>query len=105
MRACLGLPGRPCGRLSTKSRCPSCAAALARQRRSQPGYVYDTPGWRRLSRQTVAAQPWCSYCGSPATPGNPLGADHVVPRIAGGPSVPGNVRMACRRWNSAKGSR
>jgi hypothetical protein len=34
-----------------------------------------------------------------------LTVDHIVPRALGGPDLPGNRRVLCRRCNSVKGPR
>lgn len=43
----------------------------------------------------------CAYCAKPGE----LSRDHVVPRSRGGPDHAGNIVMACRLCNSAKGDR
>jgi len=47
-------------------------------------------------------QPWCTYCGSPATEGNPLTIDHVVPLTRGGTNQRENLTVACYRCNRTK---
>jgi 5-methylcytosine-specific restriction endonuclease McrA len=49
-----------------------------------------------------AEQPWCTYCGSPATRGNDLTIDHIVPLTRGGTNRRENKTVACRRCNSRK---
>jgi 5-methylcytosine-specific restriction endonuclease McrA len=58
-----------------------------------------------MAKAQVARHPACATCGHPGSPDNPLTADHVLPRIAGGRSAPANLQTLCRRHNSAKGAR
>ena len=50
-------------------------------------------------------QPWCSYCGSPATEGNDLTIDHIIPLSRGGTNRRDNLTVACRRCNTSKHDR
>ncbi len=77
-RPCLG-----CGRLSTTSRCPSCA-------RQSP---YQTQAWRALSFAVVQRDGACVQCGSTFM----LAAHHVVPRAEGGPDTLWNLEAQCVR--------
>jgi 5-methylcytosine-specific restriction endonuclease McrA len=52
----------------------------------------------------VAAAGSCAICGLPARPGDPLTADHVVPRSRGGVDSIVNYRAAHRSCNSRRGS-
>lgn len=58
----------------------------------------------RASRwwQTLVVDATCYYCGK-ATPKQDATMDHVVPLAQGGRSTPGNVVVACKPCNSAKG--
>jgi 5-methylcytosine-specific restriction endonuclease McrA len=56
----------------------------------------------RIARRMKAAQPWCTYCGTPATEGNPLTIDHIVPLSRGGTNQLSNLTVACARCNRAK---
>jgi 5-methylcytosine-specific restriction endonuclease McrA len=51
-----------------------------------------------FGRQAIAAQPWCSNCGSPTD----LTADHSTPLARGGHPL-GPLRVLCRRCNSRRG--
>ena len=55
-----------------------------------------------MAARMKAEQPWCTYCGSPATRGNDLTIDHVVPLSRGGTNRRDNLTVACRRCNSRK---
>jgi 5-methylcytosine-specific restriction endonuclease McrA len=105
VRPCLGLPGRPCGRLTSNgSRCEPCRLATVRQRSSARGtrqaQGYDND-WLRLSAEVIRRDLGiCHYCGGTATT-----ADHVVPKSKGGPSDLWNLVAACRPCNSAKRDR
>jgi len=57
---------------------------------------------RRLAARMKVEQPWCSYCGSPATRGNDLTIDHIVPLSRGGTNRRENLTVACFRCNRAK---
>jgi 5-methylcytosine-specific restriction protein A len=61
--------------------------------------------WRRVVERAIAEQPWCSRCGHTGSPDNPLTGDHLVPVSRGGLAEASNVRVLCRRCNSAKGNR
>jgi len=56
--------------------------------------------YRRARAALLAAQPWCSYCGSTTD----LTADHLVPRSLGGRLEHG-ITVACRTCNSSRGNR
>lgn len=96
-------PARPClapgcpALVARDARCPR-HQYRARGTRHQQGYDND---WLRLSKATIAAQPWCSLCLATSD----LTADHVVPLSRGGKSEPGNVRVLCRSCNSRRGNR
>jgi 5-methylcytosine-specific restriction endonuclease McrA len=59
----------------------------------------------RLAREAIAAQPWCSDCGTAGDASNPLCGDHALPLARGGTSVRENVVVRCRRCNGRKGGR
>lgn len=102
MRRCLGLAGEECHRLTDKGRCPDHARALERKRGRRNKGAYDA-AWRKLRERAIGEHPWCSGCGTPGGPDNPLTGDHIVPRVAGGRNVTSNVAVLCRRCNSSKG--
>lgn len=57
--------------------------------------------WRRISREAIRRQPWCSERGSRED----LTADHAIPVSAGGLDTLGNARTLCRSCNAKRGSR
>lgn len=61
---------------------------------TQRGYGWDH---QQRARATIAAQPWCSECGST----DDLTADHVVPLRSGARLSP--LRVVCRSCNSGRG--
>ncbi len=67
--------------------CPEHTVARRRGQRQQ-----------RISKRMRAAQPWCTYCGSP----NDLTIDHIVPLSQGGSNAVDNLTVACRRCNTSK---
>ena len=84
------IPCLNCGRLSRltrKGRCSHCSKT------TQRGY-----GWehQQRARAAIAAQPWCSECGSTVD----LTAGHVVPVHRG---VASPLRVLCRPCNSGRG--
>jgi 5-methylcytosine-specific restriction endonuclease McrA len=76
------------------SRCPEHAVDRQMRKGSRQ---------ERIAREMKRAQPWCSYCGTPATPGNPLTIDHIVPLVRGGTNRRENKTVACLRCNLTKG--
>lgn len=58
----------------------------------------------RASRwwQTLIAEATCYYC-ERATAKDQATMDHVVPLSQGGKSTPGNIVVACKACNTAKG--
>jgi 5-methylcytosine-specific restriction endonuclease McrA len=97
----------------TKGRCSPCYREYERERSaarrahkgttSQRGYG---PEWQTLVTLAIQAQPWCTYCHSRGTPGNPLTGDHRVPLSKGGTAKSAaDVIVACRSCNSARGNR
>ncbi len=59
------------------------------------GSLYDD------ERIKMTAQQACSYCGDT----DRLCADHLIPKMRGGPDASDNLILACRRCNSSKGGR
>jgi hypothetical protein len=104
-RICSGVPGKPCGLITDKNRCPDCARKyeIHRGPRTMKGR-YDAQ-WRKLVAQAKREHPWCSVCKHPGSPDNPLTGDHITPHRAGGRNVRSNVQVLCRRHNSSKGGR
>jgi 5-methylcytosine-specific restriction endonuclease McrA len=90
--------GSRCGE---HQRLHDAAYEVRRPSRQQRGYDSH---WAKLARVAIAAQPWCSDCGTPGDPANPLTGDHLVPLSRGGLSVIENVVVRCRRCNSKKGT-
>ena len=75
------------------TKCPECQAVPRR------GWAHE-----RASRQ-VRLEEWvCWICGEPAKPGDPLTADHIVPRAKGGEDVRENMHAAHRSCNSRRGA-
>jgi 5-methylcytosine-specific restriction endonuclease McrA len=85
-----------CGQPSRTNRCPRHSTQPIGRNRSW----VDELARRRI----VASATHCWICGQPARPGDPLTADHVIPRSRGGPDVPGNYRAAHRSCNSRRGN-
>jgi 5-methylcytosine-specific restriction protein A len=79
-------------------------AAYEAQRPTRQQRGYDSH-WTKLGKAAIAAQPWCTDCGTPGDAFNPLCGDHAVPLARGGLSVIENVVVRCRRCNSKKGTR
>jgi len=57
---------------------------------------------RKVAHRMKVEQPWCTYCGSPATEGNPLTIDHIIPLTRGGTNARENLTVACYRCNRTK---
>jgi 5-methylcytosine-specific restriction endonuclease McrA len=106
-----------CQRISdfpkVRGRCSSCARAYERERSaarrahkgttSQRGYG---SGWQTLVTLAIQAQPWCTYCHTRGSKGNPLTGDHRIPLSKGGTARSvADVIVACRSCNSARGNR
>jgi 5-methylcytosine-specific restriction endonuclease McrA len=62
----------------------------------------NTSHFRKVAAKMKAAQPWCTYCGSPGTEDNPLTIDHVIPLAMGGTNARENLVVACYRCNRKK---
>jgi 5-methylcytosine-specific restriction endonuclease McrA len=102
MRACLGVPGKPCARPTAKgNRCPTCRREFARHRKAEgrTGERGSTHA-SRLRRYKVLERAGyvCFYCGA----GGADVADHAQPLALGGSDTEDNLRCACRPCNSAK---
>lgn len=104
MRVCLGIPGKPCARLtSAGSRCPTCKREFARQRKAKglTGERGSTHASRKRRQETLArASHRCFYCTAPASI-----EDHYVPLAKGGADSAENTVAACQPCNSAKGDK
>ena len=99
-RPCLG-----CGALvPSGSRCPRCQSAWEARRGTTTQRGYGT-AWQKMSARVVAEERACRVCGTTGTPDNPLTADHIVPKTAGGGDGRTNAQCLCRRHNSSKGGR
>ena len=61
-RPCIGVAGRRCPRLTTRTRCPQCEREWQRQRNARPGRAIYNGEWAAYSRAAREAQPWCSHC-------------------------------------------
>ena len=83
LRACLD-----CGAPSAWTRCPAHTRARTRVRTAN----------RQRARDVIAAQPWCSDCGSTRD----LTSDHVIALAEGGTND-GPQRTLCRPCNSRRG--
>lgn len=94
-RPCLGLPDRPCGQLTGRTRCPACQRVIDRAKNQHAAYR-RTYAWQKLSRAARAATPCCVRCGSTED----LTTDHVVAR-----ELTGGVQVLCRVCNGRKGAR
>lgn len=62
----------------------------------------NTSHFRKVAAKMKAAQPWCTYCGSPGTEDNGLTIDHVIPLAMGGTNARENLVVACYRCNRKK---
>jgi 5-methylcytosine-specific restriction protein A len=60
---------------------------------------------QRIRRQVLAEENLCWICGQPARPDDPLTADHVLSRAAGGRNTRSNYRAAHYSCNSSRGAR
>ncbi|MBA2614314.1 MAG: HNH endonuclease [Actinobacteria bacterium] len=95
-------PCLDCGELTRSgSRCSRCEAKRDARRGTTTERGYGSDHQKR-AKATIRSQPWCSICGHPGSPSNPLTADHVVPVSRGGRGGP--LRVACRSCNSRRGN-
>jgi 5-methylcytosine-specific restriction endonuclease McrA len=85
------------------SRCKRCRAKRERQRGTRDERNVGTQH-KRIRKQVLAEESVCWMCGLPALPGDPLTADHIIPRAAGGRTVRENYRAAHRSCNSRRGA-
>lgn len=92
-------PCLTCGAPARGPRCPTHDRDR-QPKRAQYLRIHQSPAWRRLSKATIQAQPWCTYCGST----DDLTADLVVPLELGGSIDETNVVTACRPCNSKRGA-
>lgn len=88
--------------LPERGRCRECLRDYYRERRKRRGSTaqrgYDNE-WRKLSEQAIAAQPYCSVCGTT----DDLTTDHVDPRTRGMAGLTLNdVQVLCRFHNSQR---
>lgn len=84
-------PCLDCGRITTGSRCRSCA-------RSSP---YQSTAWRRLSLAVVQRDGACVRCGQTVF----LSAHHIVPRSEGGADLLDNLETLCTRCHGRETAR
>ncbi len=88
---------------------PGCGALVSGQPRcpqhtrpqltpTQAGWNY---AWKKLAKQMIREQPWCSKCYTP----DDLTLDHIKPLSQGGASVRENAQVLCRACNGRKGAR
>ena len=75
------------------TRCPTHAVSNTKRTGSRA---------RKVAAKMKAAQPWCTYCGSPGSEDNPLTIDHIIPLTRGGTNARENLTVACYRCNRAK---
>lgn len=57
---------------------------------------------RKIAARMKTEQPWCTWCGTPATKGNGLTIDHIIPLSRGGTNARENLTVACYRCNRKK---
>jgi 5-methylcytosine-specific restriction enzyme A len=91
------------GRFPKPGRCTDCKRQTNRERgtTTQRGLGSDH---QRIRLQVLAEETVCWICGKPGTANDPLTADHVVPRIAGGRNTRSNYRAAHSSCNSRRGN-
>jgi 5-methylcytosine-specific restriction endonuclease McrA len=82
--------------------CPKCRRLKCEHPRRKPreGPSPYTRQWRNLRAKAIAAQPWCSFCGTPGGPGNALQGDHIIPVSLGGTNTASNIRGALSQMQS-----
>jgi hypothetical protein len=98
-RPCLGLPGKDCGQLTTRtdSRCAACASARNRARGTRQQRGYDKQ-YEDERQRALASAMHCATCGQRFTVDNPATGGHVVAIRNGGTAADG-VKPECRRCN------
>ena len=84
-----------CGTLAQATRCTDCRRQADRAKKAKRPDLH-TAAWRQVRTAAIAAQPWCSDCGTTTD----LTLDHVEPR-----STVAGVQVLCRPCNSRKGAR
>jgi 5-methylcytosine-specific restriction endonuclease McrA len=92
-----------------RGKCASCETEYQREKSRRRRQLHGTTSqrgygtrWQALVKRAIAAQPWCSYCGSRED----LTGDHRVPVSKGGTARSiADVIVACRGCNSARGNR
>jgi 5-methylcytosine-specific restriction endonuclease McrA len=82
-----------CGRRCSGARCPRHAI-------TPRGAEH-----RRARRQVLSEEQICWLCGEPGRPDDPLSADHVIARAAGGADHRSNFRAAHLSCNKRRGTR
>ncbi len=93
-----------CRGLTTMTRCPGCTRKHNRNRGTTTSRGYGHT-WQQASQQCIRNQPWCTSCSHPGSPTNPLTADHITPKSAGGTDQQSNLQTLCRKCNSQKHNR
>jgi hypothetical protein len=78
-------------------RCSACGGSGARPPRSGT--------YSREAKRLVEAATYCYLCGDGPRPGDPLVADHVIPRALGGSDDITNLAPAHRSCNGRKSAR
>lgn len=107
------MPAKPClgcGQmrpLVDRRRCADCAPVRERQRHNK---AYDSPAWKRASRQAidawVAQHGWvCPGYGVPPHPSRDLTAGHPIALANGGAVIQPRLIVECRSCGSRRGAR
>lgn len=95
-----------CGTLTANgSRCETCAPIAATRRAARRGSTKERGlggTHRRAAEKVVQAATECAMCGKPPTEADPLTADHIIPRAAGGVDSP--LRAVHQSCNSRRGA-
>jgi 5-methylcytosine-specific restriction endonuclease McrA len=89
-----------------RGRCPDCEREYYRERRKRRGSTTQRGlghTHQQLREQVLAEEKLCWLCGKPATAGDPLVADHVIPRSRGGATTRANLRAAHASCNARRG--
>jgi 5-methylcytosine-specific restriction endonuclease McrA len=89
--------------------CSICGRiALPGRNRCQLHYI-DRPRrsgtYTRDAKRIVDNAVTCHLCGQGPRPGDPFVADHVLPRVLGGPDTPDNLAPAHRSCNGRKSAK
>ncbi|WP_443078976.1 HNH endonuclease [Streptosporangium sp. NBC_01495] len=74
--------------------------------RFRPVEDVSSQAWKELRLVILARDNYvCQHCGTEVRLGDKSAhVDHIVPRVAGGPTVPENLRTLCRTCNTTKGA-